>query len=352
MAALEDLFASSSSSDEDLDVTEPWLVRRHIPEFCSGDLSWLDNSVATHKSSLCRMGHIRAMWEFYFGPYESFLRATSGDAGLSLGLSLAHPCAAESIFDGPAGSFGFYLFPLEHGFILPPFSDFEVAVGVRGGKHFHFQAWPLGRDRLITGLRDSLRSWREEFFFVVPRGGERPPWWFVDGASRFPCGWVVPREARPRPELDEMSRASVEMLNALEGKSYSYDDLVVQMVLWRVYFSSSFFLRRTPRIRTTGGSSSSQPRPPARSPSAHPSSSRRGSEDATDPDFCSGGKRSSDPPRSNVALRSRDPLPDSSDSAGKRKVSLSDDRESTVKVVSEPVWSWGLYRGAEDAKWR
>ncbi|KAF7835803.1 ATP-dependent DNA helicase PIF1-like [Senna tora] len=185
--ALEDLSASaaSSSSDEDLDVTEPWLVRRHIPESCFGDLSWLDDSIASHKSTLCRMGHIRALRESYFSPYESFLRATSNDASLSL------------------------------------------AVGVRGGKHFHFQARPLGSDRFITGLRDSLRSWREEFFFVFPGGGERLPWWFVaDGVSRFPCGWVVPHEARPRPKLNEMSRASVETLNALEGKSYCYDDLV------------------------------------------------------------------------------------------------------------------------------
>ncbi|KAF7811670.1 hypothetical protein G2W53_032646 [Senna tora] len=309
MAAPKDLpaTAASSSSNEDPGVVEPWVICRHAPESCSSDLSWLDSSVFIHKSTLCCVGRNRSLWESYFAPYENFLRATSDDASLSL----------------------------EHGFIMPQFSDFEVGVldylecppsmlspncwlhmGGFQAICARLEARPLGRDRLITELQDSLRNWREEFFFVVPRGGERLPWWFTaDGVLRFPCGWVVPHEAHPQPELDEMSPASVETLSPLEGKTYCYYDLVAHDGGFR------FIPGRTPRVRSSDGQSSSQPRPPVRPSSTHSSASRWGPGDARDPDFRVGGKQSTDPPQSSVVLRSRGPLPfESSDPAGKRKV--------------------------------
>ncbi|KAF7831768.1 uncharacterized protein G2W53_014101 [Senna tora] len=287
--------AASFSSNEDLGVVEPWLVRRHVPKSYYGDLSWLDSSVATHKSALCRVGCVRSLWESYFAPYESFFRAIFDDANLSSGLSLANPCADESIFYGPVGSFGFYLFPLEHGFIMPPFIDFEVGV----------------LDYL--GCPPSMLS---------------PNYWLHMGGFQAICarleelagGVLFCCSSRGRASALVVHRGWVEMLNALEGKSYCYGDLVAHDGGFR------FITRRTPPVRTTRGPSSSQPRPPVRPTSARSSTSRRGSGVASDPDFRASWKQSTNPPRPSVALRSRGPLPfDLPDLAGKRKVCPADD---------------------------
>ncbi|KAF7831752.1 uncharacterized protein G2W53_014085 [Senna tora] len=268
--------AASSSSDEDLDVVEPWLVRRHIPESYYGDLSWLDSSVSTHKSTLCRVGRIRSLWGSYFAPYESFLRATSEDARLSL----------------------------EHGFIMPPFSDFEVgvldylrcppsmlypncwlhmggfqaicarlevtstvesffylyvAVGVRGGKHFHFQ----GESVRLGGSPQT-----RHLGFLV--------------AGLYPMRLVLDLSLM-RCRAHQSRR-----LTRLRGS------LIAMMTCFR------FIPGRTPRVRSTGEQSSSQLHPPVRPTSARSSTSRCGSRDASDPNFRADGKHSTDPPRSSA----------------------------------------------------
>ncbi|KAF7808302.1 putative transmembrane protein [Senna tora] len=330
-SAPEDLpaTAASSPSDEDLGVVGPWLVFRHTPKSCSCDLSWLDSSLSSHKTTICRVGRIRSLWESYFAPYENFLRSISDDASLSSGLSLANPCADESIFDGPVGSFGFYLFPLERSFIMPPFSDFEVgvlnylgcppsmlspncwlhmggfqaicarleitttvesffnlyvAVGVREGKYFHFQAWPLGKD-----------------------------------------SWVVPYEAHPRLELFEMSPASVETLNALHGKSYRYDDLVVfglfldvlptfEVLAGRVLHNRDLLCVRRPLVLPLPGETSVL-------------------------DFRASGKQPTDSPRSSVALHSRGSIPRAA-----TEYSLFNNRYDAAAAATENlVYTHGLH---------
>ncbi|KAF7833111.1 uncharacterized protein G2W53_015444 [Senna tora] len=127
---------------------------------------------------------------------KSFLRSLSYDASLSLGLSLANRCGNESIFYGPPGSFGFYLFPLEHDFIMPSFSYFEVGVLDYLGCLPSMLSPNLLRGNISTFKLDPLGG----------IGGERPPWWFgVDEVSRFPCDWVPPYEVHPRPELAKIS---------------------------------------------------------------------------------------------------------------------------------------------------
>ncbi|KAF7802685.1 putative Transposase [Senna tora] len=82
--------------------------------------------------------------------------------------------------------------------IAESFFYLYAAVGVKSRKHLHFQARP-GVGKLIIGLLDSLKAWRDDFFFVIPRGGSIRP----GGLTHM-----------------------VYLVVALEGRSYRFNDLI------------------------------------------------------------------------------------------------------------------------------
>ncbi|KAF7807959.1 putative transposase (putative), gypsy type [Senna tora] len=286
---------ASSSSDEDFlpsVVAEPWLVHRYTHELFFGDLSWLDDSISTHKSSLCRVGRVRLLWKAFFSHLEKFFRASFGDDIFSLGLSLATPCLDESIFYGPPGSFGFYLFPLDQGFVMPPFSNFEV--GVLSFLGCAPSIFPPNCWLYLGGFQAICAKLK-----ITP-------------TVEFPCEWALPSAAHPRLELDEMSSASVDTITALEGKSYRFHDLITNDGGFRYVPGRSQDANHLPRPSSARGSSS-----------------RRNSR-TTNTNFEVGGKQPFAPPRSSVSLCSRG-LPPSSkiiESSGKRKACLDEDISS------------------------
>ncbi|KAF7807815.1 putative Transposase [Senna tora] len=317
------------------------LVYRQFSEQFLGDLSWLDRSILEPRSSYCTPDRLRLLWGGFFHPLEGHLRSFLWSQ-YSLDFSLANPCVDESVVDGPPGSFAFYVFPLDYGSIAPPFTDFEVdvlnyvscapsmlspngwltlggfqavceklhvsptveaffynyhAVGHRSGKHLYFQVRP--------NVKDVYRG----FFFVLPREGSSPSWWFSSsGASRFPCKWTLPHvEPLHRPVLTDMSPDSVATIDALRGKTYSFDELLVD--------DGGF--QYVPRPRVAGaarGQGFGGPPQAARGASRpfRPSVQK----DSGDPSFRATGvpvPASPTPPRSSERLRFRGPPPSAGD---------------------------------------
>ncbi|KAF7843834.1 putative Transposase [Senna tora] len=62
--------------------------------------------------------------------------------------------------------------------------------------------------------KQGLTNW--EFFFVVPRAGATPSWWFdSEGEAFFPPKWIEPHTKVPRPKLGDCSDESLRTISDL-----------------------------------------------------------------------------------------------------------------------------------------
>ncbi|KAF7810298.1 uncharacterized protein G2W53_037041 [Senna tora] len=250
------------------------LVYRQFSERFLGHLSWLDRSVLEPRSSYCTPDRIRLLWRGFFRPLEGHLRSFLGSQ-YSLDFSLANPCVDESVVDGPPGGFQAVCEKLGVSPTMEAFFYNYHAFGHRSGKHFYFQVRP--------NMKDVYSS---------------------SGASRFPCKWALPHvEHLHQPVLTDMSPDSVATIDALRGKTYSFDDLLVD--------DGGF--QYVPRPRVAGvarGQCSGGPPQAARGASQpfRPSVRR----DSGDPSFRATSvpvPASHTPPRSSERLRFRGPPP-------------------------------------------
>ncbi|KAF7829273.1 hypothetical protein G2W53_020437 [Senna tora] len=194
----------------------------------------LDAVVVETRTTLVSANDLRNIWELFFAPFEREIsdalesrNPNEPSPGFSFDFDIIPAKPNESVLDGPPDSFAFYLYPMSEGSLC-------YSIGVEPtieAFFYYFQAPKQGltnwfyiqtrghgknRKRLIEPLGDAPKKWKREFFFVVPRAGATPSWWFdSEGEAFFPPKWIEPHTKVPRPKLGDCSDESLRTISDL-----------------------------------------------------------------------------------------------------------------------------------------
>ncbi|KAF7831741.1 uncharacterized protein G2W53_014074 [Senna tora] len=145
------------------------------PEVAPDEHAGLDVVVVETRSTLTSINDLRNIWELFF---------TSFEREISSALKTHNPDAPKQ--------------------------------GLASWFYLQTQGRGKNMKRLIEPLSDAPKKWKRYFFFVVPREGRIPSWWFdSEGEALFPPKCIELNSENPRPNLGDCSDESLRTISAL-----------------------------------------------------------------------------------------------------------------------------------------